>query len=107
MGSLGTRIGELDVILGGGLPTGSLVVLAGGPGTGKTILAQQICFATATPERRAIYYTTLSEPHAKLIRHLEQFDFFDSSALGKKVEFLHLGDLLSMRRRAGTSLPPS
>jgi circadian clock protein KaiC len=102
--SLGTKIGELDLILGGGLPTGSLVVLAGSPGTGKTILAQQICFATATPERRAIYYTTLSEPHAKLIRHLEQFDFFDSSALGKKVEFLHLGDLLVDEEKSGDEL---
>ena len=50
------------------------MVLAGAPGTGKTILAQQICFACATPERKAIYCTTLSEPHSKLVRHLEPFE---------------------------------
>jgi circadian clock protein KaiC len=91
---LPTGVSELDLTLGGGLPAGSLVILAGGPGAGKTILAQQICFANATPERKAIYYTTLSEPHFKLIRHLEPFDFFDASALEERVEFIHLEGLL-------------
>jgi circadian clock protein KaiC len=89
-----TGVAELDFVLGGGLPAGSLVVLAGGPGTGKTILAQQICFANATPERKAIYYSTFSEPHVKLVRHLEQFDFFDASALEQRVEFINLEALL-------------
>jgi circadian clock protein KaiC len=89
-----TGLPELDFVLGGGLPTGSLVVLAGGPGTGKTILAQQICFANATPERKAIYYSTFSEPHVKLVRYLEQFEFFDASALEERVEFINLEALL-------------
>lgn len=89
-----TGIPELDFVLGGGLPVGSLIVLAGGPGTGKTILAQQMCFANATPERKAIYYSTFSEPHVKLVRYLEQFDFFDASALEERVEFINLEALL-------------
>jgi circadian clock protein KaiC len=84
----------LDVVLGGGLEPGSVTVLAGAPGSGKTILAQQICFANATTEHRAVYYTTLSEPHAKLIRHLSPFGFFSREALGPRVEYLHLGDLV-------------
>ena len=91
---LATGIEELDLVLDGGLSPGSLVVLAGAPGTGKTILAQQICFASATRDRKAIYYTTLSEPHSKLVKHLEPFSFFDASALEERVEFIHLGDLL-------------
>ena len=71
MSRLTTGDAELDAILGGGLPEGSLIVLAGAPGSGKTILAQQICFANATDERKAIYYTTWSEPHDKLVRHLD------------------------------------
>lgn len=98
MTRLATGIPELDLVLGGGLLAGSLVVVGGGPGTGKTILAQQICFATATPERKAIYYTTLIEPHTKLVSHLESFDFFDRDALEKRVEFIHLGDLLVEER---------
>lgn len=89
-----TGISELDLVLGGGLPVGSLVVLAGGPGTGKTILSQQICFANATPESKAIYYSTFSEPTIKLVRYLEQFDFFDANSLGKSVEFINLQGLL-------------
>jgi circadian clock protein KaiC len=89
-----TGVAELDFVLGGGLPTGSLVVFAGGPGTGKTILAQQVCFANATPERKAIYYSTFSEPHVKLVRYLEQFEFFDASALEERVEFINIEALL-------------
>jgi circadian clock protein KaiC len=91
---LATGIPELDVVLGGGLGAGSLVILAGGPGTGKTTLAEQICFANATPARKAIYYTTLSESPSKLVRHLEPFTFFDPAALGDRVEFVHLEGLL-------------
>ena len=39
MGRLQTGIADLDLILGGGLEPGSLVIVAGAPGTGKTILA--------------------------------------------------------------------
>ena len=84
----------LDLVLGGGLPAGDLVVVAGPPGSGKTILAQQICFANATPERKALYYTTWSEPHEKIVRHLEPFAFFDADALGERLEFIHLAELI-------------
>jgi circadian clock protein KaiC len=89
-----TGVPGLDVVLGGGLEPGSVTVLAGAPGTGKTILAQQICFANATTTRRAIYYTTLSEPHSKLVRHLAPFSFFALEKLGPQVEYIHLGDLI-------------
>jgi circadian clock protein KaiC len=91
---LATGVPGLDLVLGGGVEPGSVTVLAGAPGAGKTILAQQVCFANATPENRAVYYTTLSEPHSKLVRHLQQFTFFAPEALGPKVEYLHLGDLI-------------
>lgn len=94
MNRLLTGVPGLDVVLGGGLETGSVTVLAGAPGTGKTILAQQICFANATLGYPAIYYTTLSEPHSKLVRHLAPFSFFASEKLGTEVEYIHLGDLI-------------
>jgi circadian clock protein KaiC len=101
VGRLQTGIPDLDLILGGGLEPGSLVIVAGAPGTGKTILAQQICFANATPERKALYYTTLSEPHSKLVRHLEPFEFFKPAALGRSVEFIHLGELVQEAGKEG------
>jgi circadian clock protein KaiC len=98
---LPTNVPGLDLVLNGGLERGSVVVLAGAPGTGKTIMAQQICFTNATAEHKAVYYTTLSEPHTKLVRHLELFSFFDPRALGETVEHVHLGDLLRDGLRDG------
>ena len=98
MKRVATGVPELDLVLGGGLLPGSLVVVAGGPGTGKTILAQQMCFAAATREHKAIYYTTLVEPHTKLVAYIESFDFFDRDMLEERVEFIHLGDILLEER---------
>jgi circadian clock protein KaiC len=98
---LATDIPGLDLVLNGGLEPGSVVVVAGAPGTGKTILAQQLCFAKASAEHKCVYYTTMSEPHSKLVKHLEQFAFFDPEALGPKVEYIHLGDFLPAERTAG------
>lgn len=91
---LSTGLAELDLVLGGGLEPGSVTVLAGPAGTGKTILAHQICCASATEDRKAVYYTTLSEPHAKLVEHLEPFSFFEPKDLGPKIDHIHLGDFL-------------
>jgi circadian clock protein KaiC len=104
MKRLSTGLVDLDLILGGGLEPGSVVVLAGPPGAGKTILAQQICFTNATTEHKAVYYTTLSEPHSKLVAHLKGFEFFDAESLGPKVEYVHLGDML--RDAGGKDLEP-
>lgn len=101
LNSLPTKVTGLDLVLNGGLEPGSVMVVAGAPGTGKTILAQQICFATATAEHRCVYYTTVSEPHTKLVRHLEPFSFFDQAALGARVEHIHLGDFLRPVRQDG------
>ena len=98
---MSTGIAGLDLVLNGGLERGSVVVLAGAPGTGKTILAQQICFAKATTAHKAVYYTTVSEPHTKLVRHLEPFAFFDPESLGGAVEYIHLGGLLRPASESG------
>ena len=101
MKRINTGVDGLDMVLDGGLESGALVVVAGAPGTGKTILAQQVCFAAATAEHKSIYYTTVSEPHTKLVRHLEPFTFFDAGALGPRVEYIHLGDFLRPARPDG------
>jgi circadian clock protein KaiC len=98
---MATGVGGLDLVLNGGLAPGAVVVVAGAPGTGKTILAQQICFANGTAGHRCVYYTTVSEPHTKLVRHLEQFTFFDAQALGARIEHIHLGDFLRPARQDG------
>ncbi len=92
---ISTGLRTLDEMLGGGLPTGTLSVIAGSPGSGKTILSQQIAFHSASPENRVLFFQTLSEPTAKTLRYLKQFDFFDQKKLDDgSVEFIDLGDIL-------------
>jgi circadian clock protein KaiC len=87
-----TGVPNLDVVLGGGLPEYSLIVLAGGPGTGKTTLAEQVLFANAAPDAPAVYFTVLGEPTIKMIRFQQQFRFFDPTKIGKSIHFVNLSD---------------
>src|SRR5690349_6393143 len=93
-----TGIAPLDKIMGGGIPPYSVVVLAGEPGSGKTILSQQILFANATPERKVVYLTTLSEPPMKAARYQSTFDFFDAAKFGDSVVYMDIGQVI---RREG------
>ncbi len=50
-----TGMGELDRVLGGGLVSGSVVLLAGEPGIGKSTLLLQICKTLAGKGRKVLY----------------------------------------------------
>ena len=88
--SVPSGVSGLDTVLGGGLPEYSFNLIAGGPGSGKTILAHQIMFANATNERPAIYFTVLGEPTLKMLRYQRQFSFFDSDRIGSAIQFVNL-----------------
>ncbi len=89
-----TGIPGLDAVLGGGLPEGSFNLLAGAPGSGKTTLVMQLLFSNASKRRPAVYFTGLGEPTIKLLRHQQQFPFFDAKAVGRNIHFIHLGNEL-------------
>lgn len=89
-----TGVRNLDGLLGGGLPKGSITVVSGAPGSGKTTFAQQLCFHNASPTCQVLAFNTLSEPSAKTLRHLEQFSFFDRTKLDRSVHFVDLGIML-------------
>jgi len=98
---LPTGVRGLDEILGGGIPEFSFNVIAGTPGCGKTTLAHQIVFANATPKKPALYFTVLGEPALKMLRHQQQFSFFDESKLGVAIRFINLADVLQEKGATG------
>jgi circadian clock protein KaiC len=90
-----TGVRNLDALLHGGLPKGSVSILGGSPGAGKTILAQQICFHYARANQRVLWFSTLSEPTAKTLLYLSQLSFFDGSKIDAgDVQFVDLGVIL-------------
>src|SRR6187549_4009672 len=88
---LATGVPGLDDVLGGGLPELSFNLVAGGAGAGKTTMVLQFLFTNATAEAPALFFTVLGEPTLKLLRHQQQFPFFDAEAVGRHVQFVHLG----------------
>ena len=53
-----TGVGELDRVLGGGLVPGSVVLLGGDPGIGKSTLMLQAAGHMARDEQRVLYVTS-------------------------------------------------
>ncbi|MDH3599400.1 MAG: recombinase RecA, partial [Candidatus Tectomicrobia bacterium] len=90
---LPTGVPNLDTALGGGLPIYSLNIIAGPPGAGKTILAQQMLFSHVRNNdgAKGLYFITLSEPSMKVVRYMQQFTFFDADAFGERVIYHDLG----------------
>jgi circadian clock protein KaiC len=92
---------RLDSLLGGGLPRDAICLIVGLPGSGKTILAQQCAFANATPDRPALYLSTVSEPLEKILRYGQNLSFFDASAIGTSVFYDDLGHVVDDQGLAG------
>lgn len=88
---------QLDLILGGGFGVNSIHVIMGSPGTGKTILAEQLAFTNGTSSRPALYITTVSEPLAKFLTYLQEYSFADTSRVGTDVIYTAVGDVLAER----------
>lgn len=89
-----TGLPGLDTVLGGGVQRGSLVVVIGPPGAGKTILAHQIAFAAARAGRSVTILTAFAEPTHKLVAHMASLRFFDRDLLGGAVEMLSIQQFL-------------
>jgi circadian clock protein KaiC len=91
---LSTGSVPLDAILGGGIPAGSVTVVAGEPGAGKTVFTLQTLFHHARQGKKCLYFTTLSEPALKIIRYMQLFSFFDARLVEERVVFADLGSTL-------------
>lgn len=92
---IATGIRGLDRVLNGGFPGNSINILMGRPGTGKTVLANSILFANASPERKGMYLGTVSEPLAKTLRYLQDFDFFRVEAVQESVIYEDISQIIT------------
>jgi circadian clock protein KaiC len=90
-----TGVPNLDLVLGGGLLRGTIVMVVGPPGSGKTILGQQIAFRAASRGEVALYFTGYSESHEKLLAHNRSLTYFSEEAIGTEVQMGSLPDLLA------------
>jgi circadian clock protein KaiC len=86
---------NLDRVLGGGLLRGTIVMVVGPPGSGKTILGQQIAFRAARRGEVALYFTGYSESHDKLLAHNRSLTYFSADVIGTEVQMGSLPDLLA------------
>lgn len=78
---LPTGHSRLDDVLGGGVPRNAITLIIGVPGSGKTILAQQIVFNNLVAGSTALYLSTVTEPFDKILRYGQSLDFFDVAAV--------------------------
>jgi circadian clock protein KaiC len=70
-----TGIEGLDNILGGGIPRGNMVLVAGSVGTGKTTLCLEFLVRGAEKGERTLFFS-VTEASQKLIENLRTFEFF-------------------------------
>lgn len=85
---LATGVPGLDTLLEGGLLRAGVYLVQGSPGSGKTILGNQMCFAHAAGGGRAVYMTLLAESHTRMLAHMRRMEFFRPELIPEQVHYL-------------------
>ncbi|KYK30644.1 MAG: hypothetical protein AYK22_03425 [Thermoplasmatales archaeon SG8-52-3] len=99
-GVLRTEINGFDTLFaGGGIPRGNSVLVAGGPGTGKSIFCRQICFNLVSRGMKCMY-VSFEESKERIIKSMEKFGwdikrFVDSGSL--LIQKINPLDILRMK----------
>ena len=91
----------LDTVLGGGFLRGAVYIVQGVPGTGKTILAHQVCFEHIRDGGRALYVTVLSENHARMMRNMTSLSFYDREVIPTKLYYVSAYQVLDQEGLKG------
>ena len=70
---LKTEISGFDeLFVDGGIPSGSSVLVAGGPGTGKSILCRNICYNVVSKGKKCMY-VSFEENKERVVQSMERF----------------------------------
>ncbi len=89
---ISTGVDELDKIIGGGFPKGSLILIAGNPGTGKTVFSARFLYRGAVDYGENGVYVNFAESRETFYRNMRSFGF-DFEHLEKEGRFRYLGML--------------
>lgn len=91
-----TGIDGLDSLMEGGMPKGSCVMLAGGPGVGKTTICSQYIWQGMTEDEKCLIVST-EEPVRELQIEAERFGWgFDTSKDTLDIKYIdHAENVLS------------
>lgn len=81
-------IAGLDAILRGGFLQGGLYIVQGGPGAGKTIFGNQLCYNHVARGGHALYVTLLAESHDRIIHHMRSMAFFSDAAIASGLHYV-------------------
>jgi len=101
-GRIPTGIDGLDRILGGGFPKNILILLAGNPGTGKTVFSAQFLYRGAVDYDENGVYVSFAESRETFYRNMEPFGFnFKKLERENKFRFL---SMLTVREEAISSI---
>ncbi|MCC2658490.1 MAG: hypothetical protein K0Q76_3598 [Panacagrimonas sp.] len=85
---MSTGVPGLDLALKGGLPAGSVTLVRGPSGAGKTILGNQICHHHVAEGGTALFVTLLVENHARMQLHMSQLGFHRQEAYEQQLHFI-------------------
>ena len=91
-----TNIGELDRVLGGGLIFGSVVLIGGDPGIGKSTLMLQGAFAS----NRRVLYVSAEESESQIKNRGERLN-----AISSKIQLIMESDLFAIEDLIKKELP--
>ena len=84
-----TGIPGLDSMLGGGYEKGAIIIVTGGPGTGKSTVGLQFLYHGATDYGENGMYITFEEQKETILRHTGKFGWdFASLERDKKLVFI-------------------
>ena len=65
-------IGFDELFIDGGIPSGNSSLIAGGPGTGKSIFCRQVCYNLVSNGKKCMY-VSFEESINRIIRSMESF----------------------------------
>jgi len=101
MSKVTTGLPKLDRLLGGGLPEKTVVLVSGGPGTGKTLVSLNFLLEGAKKRERCCY-VSLSETKDELIRACKEIESLKEieKYVGRNlaIEHIQLGENITLKK---------